>query len=79
MYRLYKIFVYFYQFTEFFRILSFVLDLKYLSQNSINFNMLGVFWFTWFNQSFLKSTVYLYPFLGLDIVEFLVYCVLNEL
>ena len=29
---------------EFFRIMSFVFDLKYLSQNSINFNMLGVFW-----------------------------------
>ena len=29
---------------EFFRIISFVFDLKYLSQNSINFNMLGVFW-----------------------------------
>ena len=29
---------------EIFRILSFVFDLKYLSQNSINFNMLGVFW-----------------------------------
>ena len=28
---------------EFFRITSFVFDLKYLSQNSINFNMLGVF------------------------------------
>ena len=27
-----------------FRIISFVFDLKYLSQNSINFNMLGVFW-----------------------------------
>ena len=27
-----------------FRIISFVLDLKYLSQNSTNFNMLGVFW-----------------------------------
>ena len=26
------------------RIISFVFDLKYLSQNSINFNMLGVFW-----------------------------------
>ena len=24
--------------------MSFVFDLKYLSQNSINFNMLGVFW-----------------------------------
>ena len=41
MYRLYEIFVYFY---KFFRIMSFVFDLKYLSQNSINFNMLGVFW-----------------------------------
>ena len=29
---------------EFFRIISFVFDLIYLSQNSINFNMLGVFW-----------------------------------
>ena len=29
---------------EFFRIMSFVFDLKYLSQKSINFNMLGVFW-----------------------------------
>ena len=29
---------------EIFRIISFVFDLKYLSQNSINFNMLGVFW-----------------------------------
>ena len=29
---------------EFFRITSFVFDLKYLSQNSINLNMLGVFW-----------------------------------
>ena len=29
---------------ELFRILSFVFDLKYLSQNSINFYMLGVFW-----------------------------------
>ena len=29
---------------ELFRIMSFVFDLKYLSQNSINFNMLGVFW-----------------------------------
>ena len=29
---------------EFFRIMSFVFDLKYLSQNLINFNMLGVFW-----------------------------------
>ena len=29
---------------EFFRIMSFVFDLKYLSQNSININMLGVFW-----------------------------------
>ena len=29
---------------EFFRIISFVFDIKYLSQNSINFNMLGVFW-----------------------------------
>ena len=29
---------------EFLRIISFVLDLKYLSQNSINFTMLGVFW-----------------------------------
>ena len=29
---------------EFFRIISFVFDLKYISQNSINFNMLGVFW-----------------------------------
>ena len=28
---------------EFFRIMSFVFDLKYLSQNSINLNMLGVF------------------------------------
>ena len=28
---------------ELFRIQSFVFDLKYLSQNSINFNMLGVF------------------------------------
>ena len=27
-----------------FRTISFVFDLKYLSQNSINFNMLGVFW-----------------------------------
>ena len=24
--------------------MSFVFDLKYLGQNSINFNMLGVFW-----------------------------------
>ena len=29
---------------NFFRIISFVFDLKYLSQNSINSNMLGVFW-----------------------------------
>ena len=29
---------------ELFRIMSFVFDLKYLSQNSINLNMLGVFW-----------------------------------
>ena len=29
---------------EIFRIISFVFNLKYLSQNSINFNMLGVFW-----------------------------------
>ena len=29
---------------EIVRIISFVFDLKYLSQNSINFNMLGVFW-----------------------------------
>ena len=29
---------------EFFRIISFIFDLKYLSQNSINFNMLGGFW-----------------------------------
>ena len=29
---------------ELFRIMSFVFDLKYLSQNSINFNILGVFW-----------------------------------
>ena len=29
---------------EFFRIMSFVFDLKYLGQNLINFNMLGVFW-----------------------------------
>ena len=29
---------------EFFRIMSFVFDLKYLSQNTINLNMLGVFW-----------------------------------
>ena len=29
---------------EIFRIISFVFDLKYLSQNSINLNMLGVFW-----------------------------------
>ena len=29
---------------EFFRIISFVFNLKYFSQNSINFNMLGVFW-----------------------------------
>ena len=29
---------------EFFRIQSFDFDLKYLSQNSINFNMFGVFW-----------------------------------
>ena len=29
---------------EIFRIISFVFDLKYLSQNSINFNMLWVFW-----------------------------------
>ena len=29
---------------EFFRIMSFVFDLKYLSQNLINFNMLGMFW-----------------------------------
>ena len=29
---------------EFIRIMSFVFDLKYLSQNSINFNILGVFW-----------------------------------
>ena len=27
-----------------FRIISFVFDLKYITQNSINFNMLGVFW-----------------------------------
>ena len=27
-----------------FKIISFVFDLKYLSQNSINFDMLGVFW-----------------------------------
>ena len=26
------------------RIISFVFDFKYLSQNSINLNMLGVFW-----------------------------------
>ena len=25
--------------------MSFVFDLKYLSQSSINFNMLGVFWY----------------------------------
>ena len=29
---------------DFFRIISFVFDLKYLSQNLINLNMLGVFW-----------------------------------
>ena len=29
---------------EIFRIISFIFNLKYLSQNSINFNMLGVFW-----------------------------------
>ena len=29
---------------EFSRIISFVFDLKYLSQNSINFNVLEVFW-----------------------------------
>ena len=29
---------------EFFTIISFVFHLKYLSQNSINFTMLGVFW-----------------------------------
>ena len=28
---------------EFFRIMSFVFEIKYLSQNSINFNMFGVF------------------------------------
>ena len=28
---------------DFFRIISFVFDLKYLSQNLINFTMLGVF------------------------------------
>ena len=31
-------------FLKIFRIISFVFDLKYLSQNSINLNMLGVFW-----------------------------------
>ena len=45
MYRLHEIFVYFYiNLLKFFRIMSFVFDLKYLSQNSININMLGVFW-----------------------------------
>ena len=29
---------------EFSRIISFIFDLKYLNQNSINFTMLGVFW-----------------------------------
>ena len=29
---------------EIFRFISFVFDLNYLSQNSINFVMLGVFW-----------------------------------
>ena len=29
---------------EIFRMIGFVFDLKYLSQNSINLNMLGVFW-----------------------------------
>ena len=39
-----------------FRIISFVFDLKYLSQNSINLNMLGVFW-NFQEEQFLKQSL----------------------
>ena len=39
-----EIFIYFCYLLELFRIISIVFDLKYVGQNSNNFNMLGVFW-----------------------------------
>ena len=39
-----EIFIFSINLLEFFRIISFVFDLKYLSQTLTNFNMLGVFW-----------------------------------
>ena len=53
---------------EIFRIKSFVFDLKYFSQNSINFNMLGVFWNPQ-DEQISKLYLYLHSFEG-DIEAF---------
>ena len=49
---------------EFFRIMSFVFDLKCLSQNSINLNMLGVFWNPQ-DEQFLRLSLDLHSEVGI--------------
>ena len=56
---------------EFFRIILFVFDLKYLSQNSINFNMLGVFWNSQYEQISKPGSAFRAKFEG-DIYGFTV-------